>query len=140
MSIPSTSGVRYSRKGRLIWGLTLVLVMIGLLAPARRTFVLIAPPQGTPRLAAAAALDPGFAEHKALTLAHILPASLFLALVPLQFVRRIRERHIGWHRWSGRLWVVLGIAVGTSALAMSYTMSIGGESETAATTLFALLF
>ena len=140
MSTPSIDNVRHSRKGRLIWGLTLVLVTIGLLAAARRTFVLLVPPHGTPRLAAAAALDVGFAEHKALTLAHILPASLFMALVPLQFVRRIRARHIGWHRWSGRLLVVLGIAVGTSALAMSYTMSIGGESETAATSLFALLF
>jgi Predicted membrane protein (DUF2306) len=140
MPNPSSNGVRNSRKSGFIWSLTLTLVTIGLLAAARRAFVLLVPPQGPPRFAAAAAMDAGFAQHKALTLAHILPASLFMALMPLQFVRRIRERHIGWHRWSGRLLVALGFVVGISALALSYTSSIGGANETAATTLFALLF
>jgi uncharacterized membrane protein len=58
----------------------------------------------------------------------------------LQFVRRIRARHIAWHRWSGRVLILLGFVVGTSALRMSYTMAIGGANETAATTLFAILF
>jgi len=129
-----------STRRRLIWSLTLLLVTIGLLAAARRTYVLLNPPQGPPRFAAAAEIDAGFARHKALTLAHILPASLFLALLPLQFIRRIRARHIGWHRWPGRLLILLGIVVGVSALVMSYTMSIGGVNETAATTLFAILF
>jgi uncharacterized membrane protein SirB2 len=140
MPNPSSNGVRNSRKGRFIWSLTLILVTIGLLAGARRAFVLLVPPQGPPRFAAAAEIDAGFAQHKALTLAHILPASLFMALMPLQFVRRIRERHIGWHRWSGRLLVALGFVVGISALALSYTSAIGGANETAATTLFAVLF
>ena len=137
---PSINGFGNSRKGRFIWSLTLILVAIGLLAAARRAFVLLVPPQGPPRFAPAAAMDTGFAQHKTLTLAHILPASLFMALMPLQFVRRIRERHIGWHRWSGRLLVTLGFVVGISALALSFTSSIGGVNETAATTLFALLF
>jgi len=140
MPNPSRNGVRNSRKGRFIWSLTLILVAIGLLAAARRAFVLLVPPHRPPRFAAAAAMDARFAQHRALTLAHILPASLFMALMPLQFVRRIRERHIGWHRWSGRLLVALGFVVGISALALSYTSSIGGANETAATTLFALLF
>jgi Predicted membrane protein (DUF2306) len=123
------------RKGRkLIWILTSILVTIGLLAAARRTYVLLGPPQ-EPRFAAAAAMDSGFAQHKALTVAHILPAALFMVLMPLQFIRRIRERHLAWHRWSGRLLVILGFVVGMSALVMSYTMAIGGANETAATTL-----
>ena len=126
--------------GRLIWSLTLLLVMIGLLAAARRVYVLLDPPQGPPRFPAAAAMDAGFAQHKSLTLAHIVPASLFMVLMPLQFVRRIRDRHIRWHRWSGRLLIVLGTLVGASALVLSYTTAIGGANETAATTLFALLF
>ena len=36
--------------------------------------------------------------------------------MPLQFVSRIRTRHLAWHRWSGRLLIVLGFVVGTSAL------------------------
>lgn len=123
---------------RLIWTLTLVLVTIGLLAVARRTYVLVSPP--APRPGPTAALDTGFAQHRALTLAHILPAGLFMALMPLQFVRRIRTRWIAWHRWSGRLLVLLGLVIAPTALAMSFTIAIGGANETAATTLFAILF
>lgn len=85
-------------------------------------------------------MDAGFAQHKALTPAHIVPASLFTVLMPLQFARRIRDRHIQWHRWSGRLLILLGTVVGVSALILTYTTSIGGANETAATTLFAILF
>jgi uncharacterized membrane protein SirB2 len=126
--------------GGLIWSLTLLLVMIGLLAAARRVYVLLDPPKGAPRFAAAAAMDVRFAQHQSLTLAHIVPASLFMVLMPLQFARRIRDRHIRWHRWSGRLLILLGTFVGVSALVLSYTTAIGGANETAATTLFALLF
>jgi hypothetical protein len=136
-SLKSVAPPRKSRK--LIWILTILLVTIGLLAATRRTYVLLGPPQ-EPRFAAAAAIDSGFARHRALTLAHILPAALLMVLMPLQFSRHIRERHLVWHRWSGRLLVVLGFVVGLTALVMSYTMAIGGANETAATTLFALLF
>jgi hypothetical protein len=83
-----------SRLPHLIWELTILLVTIGLLAVVRRTYVLLFPPQGTPRFAAAAAMDAGFAQHRAMTLLHILPASLFMALMPLQFVRRITAANI----------------------------------------------
>lgn len=126
--------------GRLIWSLCLVLVTIGLLAVGRRAYVLLAAPQGPPRFPAAAAMDAGFFQHKGLTLLHIFSAVVFLLLMPLQFVARIRQRHITWHRWSGRLLVGLGGVVGVTALVMSYTTAIGGAKETAATTLFALLF
>lgn len=127
------------RPPRLIWAATLTLVAIGLAAAGRRAYVLLSPPQ-EPRFAAAAALDAGFFKHPALTFLHILPAALLVVLMPLQFSRRIRAWHLSWHRWSGRLIIVLGFIVGTSALVMSYTMAIGGANETAATTLFALLF
>jgi hypothetical protein len=124
---------------RLVWTLTLLLVAIGLIVAVRRTYVLLSP-QEHPRFAAAAALDTGFAAHRLLTLVHVLPAALLIVLMPLQFVSGIRTRHVAWHRWSGRLLIVLGFVVGTSALVMSYTMAIGGANETAATTLFAILF
>jgi hypothetical protein len=124
---------------RLIWPLTILLVAIGLLAVARRTYVLIYPPV-TPRFVAAAALDSGFAQHRELTFLHILPAALFFILMPLQFSRRIRTQHLLWHRWSGRILIFLGFVIGASALRMSFTMAIGGVNETAATTLYAILF
>src|SRR5437588_6699184 len=124
---------------RAVWAITLMLVAIGLIAVARRTYVLLRPPVSA-GFGPAAALDAGFARHRALTLLHILPASLFVCLAPLQFLPGIRRKHIQWHRWSGRVLLVLGGIVGAAALVMSYTMAIGGANETAATTLFGILF
>jgi hypothetical protein len=123
-----------------IWAATALLALIGVAAAARRFVVLLAPPTLNPRFAAAAALDSGFAAHRLLTLIHIVPAALFVVLMPLQFVKRIRKRHIALHRWSGRLLLLLGSVIGTSALIMSFSMNIGGVSETAATSFFAVLF
>jgi hypothetical protein len=139
MSQPSRILPASKRAARLVWTVTILLVAIGLATVARRTYVLLSPPEH-PRFAAGAALDAGFAAQQSLTLLHILPAALLIVLMPLQFVSRIRTRHIAWHRWSGRLLIVLGFIVGTSALVMSYTTPIGGANETAATTLFAILF
>src|SRR6266536_1238133 len=100
---------------RLVRTLTLLLAAIGLAVALRRTYVLLFPPEH-PRFAAAAALDAGFAAHRMLTLLHIIPAALLIVLMPLQFVSRIRTRHIIWHRWSGRFVIALGFVIGTSAL------------------------
>ena len=124
---------------RTVRTITLLLVIIGLLAVVRRTYVL-GYAANSPEFGPAAALDAGFASHRALTLVHIIPASLFICLAPLQFLAGIRRRYIRWHRWSGRLLLLLGGIVGASALVMSYTMAIGGANETAATTLFGILF
>jgi hypothetical protein len=110
---------------RLVWILTLLLVAIGFIMVVRRTYVLLYPREH-PKFAAAAALDAGFAAHPFLTFLHILPAALLICLMPLQFVSRIRARHLAWHRWPGRLLVALGFVVGTSALVMSYTLAIVG--------------
>lgn len=122
-----------------IWAIVLMLVTIGLIAVARRTYVLLRPP-ASQGYGPTAALDEGFGRHRTLTLLHILPASLFVCLAPLQFLPGIRRQHIQWHRWSGRVLLILGGIVGTTALVMSYTMAIGGANETAATTLFGILF
>jgi uncharacterized membrane protein len=123
-----------------IWAATALLAIIGVAAATRRFVVLIAPPAPNPQFAAAFALNAGFLAHRPLTLLHILPAALFMALAPFQFVERIRKRHITLHRWSGRLLLLLGAVIGASALIMSFTMDIGGVSETAATSFFAVLF
>lgn len=126
---------------RFVWFAVIFLVVIGVAAVTRRTLVLFWPQQfagggSNP----AAALDTGFARHMFLTLVHILPGGLFLALTPLQFSRSFRQKHLQLHRWSGRLLVICGLIIGTSALIMSYRMNIGGPNETAATTLYAIVF
>jgi uncharacterized membrane protein len=88
-----------------------------------------------------AALDDLFAQYPILTLVHIVPGLLFMLLGPLQFSSTIRARHLRWHRWSGRIFVICGVVIGTSALAMSFGMpAIGGFNQAAATTLFATFF
>ncbi|HET9307565.1 MAG TPA: DUF2306 domain-containing protein [Candidatus Sulfotelmatobacter sp.] len=126
---------------RFVWFAVVFLVVIGVAAVTRRTLVLFWPQRfGGGSSNPAAALDTGFARHTLLTLIHILPGGLFLALAPLQFSRSFRQKHLQLHRWSGRVLVVCGLIIGTSALIMSYKMNIGGPNETAATTLFAIVF
>jgi len=125
---------------RLVWSGVIFLGLVGVAAVTRRTLVLLWPDTFTNRASPAAALDAGFAKHLALTLVHILPGGLFLVLAPLQFMRSIREKHVTVHRWMGRMLVVCGLIIGASALVMSFRMNIGGPNETAATTLFAIVF
>ena len=126
---------------RFLWAGVSVLVLIGVAAVARRTVVLFYPGHlGSGSSSPAAALDAGFARHIVLTLVHILPGALFLVLGAFQFMAGVRQKHLRFHRWSGRLLVILGLVIGISALVMSYTMNIGGPNETAATTLYAIVF
>jgi uncharacterized membrane protein len=125
---------------RLIWTGVIILAAIGFAAATRRTLVLFWPAQFTGKYPPAAAMDSGFARHLILTLIHILPGALFLVLAPLQFLPNLRAKHLELHRWLGRGLVATGLVVGTTALVMSYKMNIGGANETAATTLFGILF
>jgi uncharacterized membrane protein len=126
---------------RIVWTGVCFLILIGIVAVARRTVVLLFPGTlGGGSASPAAALDAGFARHMTLTLIHILPGALFLTLAATQFMPRIRQNHLNLHRWMGRCLVVLGLIIGVSALVMSYRMNIGGPNETAATTLYAIVF
>jgi uncharacterized membrane protein len=121
---------------RILWLVTLILVVIGVAAVVRRTmdlFVLSTAPPNFPE-------EAGFARRPFLTLAHIIPGLIFIALGPLQFVRTMRIRRPGLHRWAGRMVLVSGLIISCTALVMSPQMAIGGANETAATIFFAILF
>ncbi len=81
-----------------------------------------------------AAIDDVFASHAALTLAHILPALLFVLLAPLIVFRP--GKHPGW---IDRVFYPLGAIVGVSSYVMSL-YSIGGWTERSAVLLFDTLF
>jgi uncharacterized membrane protein len=125
---------------RLVWTGVVFLALIGVAAVTRRTVVLLWPNTFASNASPAAALDAGFAKHLVLTLIHILPGAVFLVLAPLQFVPSMRQKSLRIHRWLGRVLVTCGLIIGTSALVMSHKMNIGGANETAATTLFAIVF
>lgn len=138
------------RVRRVLWSVVALLVLIGVAVVARRTLHLVPilvngyqPPVAASSSIRAqfAALDDVFARYPILTLVHIIPGLLFLVLGPLQFSHTLRQRHIQWHRWSGRVLLLCGGVIGVSALVMSFKMpSIGGVNQAAATTLFALFF
>src|SRR5262245_15843610 len=70
-----------------------------------------------------------------------LSGLLFVLSGPLQFSRTLRQRHLRWRRWSGRICLLFGLVIGVSALVMSFWMpSIGGLNQATASTLFALFF
>ncbi|HEY6389468.1 MAG TPA: DUF2306 domain-containing protein [Candidatus Acidoferrum sp.] len=135
---------------RAVWYGVIFLAVIGVAVAVRRMVYVVPivlhgyhppPAPSNPRLAQFAALDDLFARYPILTLVHIVPGLLFMILGPLQFNPTIRARHLRWHRFSGRVFVVSGLVVGISALAMSFGMpAIGGVNQAAATTLFGTLF
>jgi uncharacterized membrane protein len=125
---------------RIIWTITVLLMLIGVAIVLRRSFALFAPSPASSNFPEAATMDAGFAGHRLLTMLHITPGLLFILFAPLQFVRRLRNRNPKLHRWIGRVVLVSGLIIGSSALVMSPQMAIGGPNETAATMLFAIVF
>jgi uncharacterized membrane protein len=138
------------RAGRLVWGAVIFLAAIGSAVALRRMVHLVPVVIGgyrvpvapaNPALAQLTALDDLFARYPILTLVHIVPGLLFMVLGPWQFSATIRARHLRWHRWNGRIFVICGAVIGVSALAMSFAMpAIGGVNQAAATTLFGAFF
>jgi hypothetical protein len=99
---------------RIIWLITLLLVVIGGAAVTRRALHLFASSTARASLPEAA-LDAGFAQHPALTMTHIIPGLLFIALAPLQFVRTLRACRAVLHRWTRRVVIVSGMIIGCLA-------------------------
>ncbi len=81
-----------------------------------------------------AGLDDAFASHAALTLAHIIPALLFVLIAPFAVFARFSRLE-----WPVRILFPLGAVVGITAFAMS-AYSIGGWTERSAVLLFNSLF
>jgi uncharacterized membrane protein len=125
---------------RILWTITILLALIGVAIVIRRARQLLAPSPAPSNFPGAAAMDTGFAQHHFLTMLHITPGLLFVVLAPLQFVRTLRNRRPKLHRWIGRVVLISGLIIGGTALVMSPQMAIGGANETAATTLFAIVF
>ncbi|HLJ45362.1 MAG TPA: DUF2306 domain-containing protein [Bryobacteraceae bacterium] len=117
---------------RILWTATILLAAIGIASVIRRLLLL---PETS-----STGFDSGFARHPVLTTVHIIPGLLFMILGPLQFVRKLRVRHPRVHRWSGRVFMVVGLIIGGSALVIAPQIAIGGVNETVATLLFGMFF
>jgi hypothetical protein len=102
-------------------------VVIALAAVGRRLIALARPSTGGP--SGMAGLDKVFSSHAALTLAHILPAAVFVVLAAIVLLRRSSGNLIQ------RLFFVFGAITGVTAYAMS-AYSVGGWVERSAVLVF----
>jgi len=74
--------------------------------------------------------------HPVLTLVHILPGFLVMILGPLQFVGKIRSRHIQVHRWSGRIFVSAALVSGVAAMVITFVFPVFGSFTAPAAMMF----
>jgi len=109
-----------------------ICIAISVAVVLRRIYALFAPSHGAPPQLAA--LDNLFASHAALTLSHILPALLFVLLVPVIVFRPLSQP-----AWIKGAFYLLGAVTGLTAYAMS-AFSIGGWTERSAVLLFDTFF
>ena len=109
-----------------------VCIVISVAVVVRRVIALAYPPHYAPPQLAA--LDAAFASHATLTLAHIIPALVFVLVSPFVVFRTSAEPV-----WPERLLFPLGAVVGLTAYAMS-VFSVGGWVERSAVLFFNTLF
>ena len=84
--------------------------------------------------------NPGFIDYPTIVALHIGLGAVFLAFAPWQFVRRIRLRWRGYHRWSGRVLVAIGLVVGASGVFMGLVIPMSGNWERVNMGVFGSLF
>lgn len=109
-----------------------ICVLIGAAAVIRRLVAIVAPSHnGPPQMTG---LDDAFASHAILTLAHIIPAILFVLLAPFAVFSRFARL-----RWPEQILFPLGAAVGLTAYGMA-TYAVGGWTERIGIYLFDTFF
>ena len=84
--------------------------------------------------------NPGFLDFPTIVAVHLVLGGLYLSLAPFQFVRRIRSRHLAYHRRVGRILVSIGLVVGVTALFMGLVIPFSGWGERVIIGLFGTLF
>ncbi len=107
-------------------------IAIAVAVVIRRMVALTIPAR--PSTSPMAGLDQVFSSHAALTFAHIIPALIFVLLVPLVMFRKTPR-----FAWADLLLYPIGAIVGLTAYAMSAD-AIGGWLERSAVLVFDSLF
>ena len=98
-----------------------LIALLFIVAPsfARLAFLLDPPMSANPT-------DIAFALHRPTGFLHIVPGLVMVALMPIQASRRLRQRWPAIHRWSGRLFVLLGLSLCASAVVMNILFPVVG--------------
>ena len=115
-----------------------ILCFIAAAAALRRIVALLIAKAATAPAGPFGGLDAAFAARKGLTLAHIIPALIFVVLLPLWFSTRIR---LNWqlHRRLTWLLFALGFVVGITAIPL-VANPVGGVTELSAIIVFDGIF
>lgn len=105
---------------------------------------LIGMPPGTPASARVESVVARFANeyarHPAYAAMHLVLGPLILLLAPFQFSRRVRNRHIRFHRWSGRIILIASIGIVISALFFGVVRSSIHPAERPTIAIISALF
>ena len=85
--------------------------------------------------------DGRYYENFLATVLHLIPGLAIMLLGPLQFIRHMRTRHITFHRWSGRIFLLSGVIGALSGIVIGVFdpfMGVGGQgfNESMATAFF----
>ena len=86
-------------------------------------------PNSARRAAETMRLDGKYAARPVATLVHVGFGAVFLALVPFQFVGTLRVRYRNFHRWLGRLLLIVGLITGLSAMYFAVLHPFAGTAE-----------
>ena len=132
----------------LVWAGLALLLLIGIAGSAMRAlhlgdfFAMLQPlrnatfamfgisnPDPVRQAAMVARADSKFAAHAVATLLHVGSGTLLFALVPLQFSKVVRSRFRAFHRWSGRLLVVIAWVAGLGGLYFGVLHPLAGVVE-----------
>lgn len=124
----------------------MIIRIVGWIAVVLSVFILLI--FGSLRLAemfqaapTADAFNVRYVQHSGVALLHIVPGLLFLTLAPLQFIARIRQKHIRFHRGLGRALVACAAISGVFALVTAFRLpAFGGIATLAATMFFGAIF
>jgi hypothetical protein len=92
------------------------------------------------RLAQMRRFDHSYAVSPKMALLHTAPGALLLVLMLLQFSSRIRGRFPAFHRWSGRVTILAGLAVAGAAFFFGVLRPFAGTMEGIAAILFGAIF
>ena len=84
--------------------------------------------------------NPGFLKYPTIVAVHVVLGGIYMLFAPFQFVKRIRSRHLAYHRRMGRVLVALGLVVGATALFLGLVIPFSGWAERMLIGLFGGLF
>jgi uncharacterized membrane protein YozB (DUF420 family) len=81
-----------------------------------------------------------FLDHPIIVGLHVVLGAIYIVVAPFQFVERIRNCHISYHRAAGRVLVTVGLVVSVTALFLGLVIPFSGWPEAVLIAIFGTLF